>query len=436
MTIFDHHTLKGALSINYDFNIRITLIKQLAIKGLTDNIYIYNNKGEVIFSANPSQPLKNFIAYNSRSLLKSFPLKPGYHSQKINGNIFVASDISGIHSGILLVTSKQTIQKYLNLFFRPMLLISVSSFILIILMSLFTLWIIVKEFKSKEKYISNLLYLMQNMLVIVDKKSMIITRTNIAIEKKLRYEPNELIGQSIRTLLPSEDMFQQVNSEIALNHGIKNIEFSYIAKSGETTPVLFSTSTFGDSLICVAQDITEQKRTEAQLDFMARHDPLTKLANRKALDSFFAHEIPRAERHQLKFAVLATDLDKFKPVNDTFGHEVGDKILKEISKRFMNVVRQEDFICRTGGDEFLIIITQLANEADAVSIAQKIIQTINKPYKIDNHDIETGISIGIACFPTDGNNKKDLLINADKAMYVAKKEKGNTCVLYSTLKHK
>jgi len=120
------------------------------------------------------------------------------------------------------------------------------------------------------------------------------------------------------------------------------------------------------------------------------------------------------------------DLDNFKEVNDTFGHDIGDRLLQEIAKRFKNLLRETDTICRLGGDEFIILLARLTRPEDNIAdIIQKIVDTLNKPFTIESHKISISVSIGISLYPDNGQTGEELIKNADKAMYRAKKDSTN-----------
>lgn len=177
------------------------------------------------------------------------------------------------------------------------------------------------------------------------------------------------------------------------------------------------------------RDMTKQKKAEAQIRYQATHDPLTGLVNRMFFNEELSRSVMEMYRTRQKLSVMFLDLNKFKDVNDSYGHAVGDRLLMEVSKRIVNCVRKHDTVARLGGDEFTLIVPQISHKEDAVKIARKIADEIEQPFFIDEHLIHTSVSIGIAIYPEDGKDTKTLLINADSAMYRAK-ENGRQYELY------
>jgi diguanylate cyclase len=163
---------------------------------------------------------------------------------------------------------------------------------------------------------------------------------------------------------------------------------------------------------------------EAAARHAALNDGLTDLPNRALFDDRLPHELAQAKRHGWTIAVMFVDLDKFKEVNDTYGHEAGDSILRTIARRLDNNTRSEDTVSRYGGDEFLLLLTETQNEEHVALIANKLIEAIQAPCYVSVNDVSIchsiKASIGIACFPKDGDTAEALVKRADAAMYVAK----------------
>ncbi len=173
------------------------------------------------------------------------------------------------------------------------------------------------------------------------------------------------------------------------------------------------------------EDITEQRQQEARIHHLARHDPLTELPNRVQFLEEMASTEAALERGE-KAAVLCIDLDHFKSVNDTLGHAVGDKVLKQASARLWGTTRETDVLARLGGDEFTLLLRPLDKAADAAAIAERIVRTMRAPFIIDGHQVACGASVGIATAPEDGDTTEVLMKNADIALYRAKSEGRST----------
>ncbi len=173
------------------------------------------------------------------------------------------------------------------------------------------------------------------------------------------------------------------------------------------------------------EDITEQRQQEARIQHLARHDALTELPNRTQFLEEMAASEAAIERGE-KLAVLCIDLDHFKSVNDTLGHAVGDKVLKQVSARLWGCTRETDLLSRLGGDEFSLLLRPVDRPGDAAAIAERIVKTMGAPFMIDGHQIIIGASVGIAVAPEDGESADVLMKNADMALYRAKAEGRST----------
>ena len=172
--------------------------------------------------------------------------------------------------------------------------------------------------------------------------------------------------------------------------------------------------------ICVINDITNQKKDEQIIHQLAYHDPLTGLANRTLLQDRFKHAISTAKRNRSRMALLFVDLDNFKSVNDTLGHDAGDEVIKVQAKRLLSCIRKSDTVARFGGDEFIIFIDTLKNTSDISHLANKILTQLAKPIKETISSVTLTSSIGISIYPDDGENYDKLMKSADTAMYTAK----------------
>lgn len=169
------------------------------------------------------------------------------------------------------------------------------------------------------------------------------------------------------------------------------------------------------------------KKQEEAARHAALHDPLTSLPNRVLFNDRLEHGLAQARRHDWTLAVMFIDLDNFKNINDTHGHVVGDAVLQAIALRLKNMTRDDDTVCRHGGDEFLYLLLELKQASDAAMVAEKIILAVGEPCEVNAHDgplqLSVKPSIGIAIFPTAGDTVDTLIESADRAMYQAKRDK-------------
>jgi diguanylate cyclase (GGDEF)-like protein len=168
-----------------------------------------------------------------------------------------------------------------------------------------------------------------------------------------------------------------------------------------------------------------------ELRNLALYDPLTKLPNRMLLEDRMTHAIAAAERRAGAFALMFVDLDKFKPVNDAFGHGVGDALLRAVAQRIAGCVRKSDTVARVGGDEFVILLGEVRASDDAGRVGGKVLEELSRPFHVEQHRLEISCSIGISVYPADGRDVGTLMIRADAAMYHAKREGRNGCRFFA-----
>jgi diguanylate cyclase (GGDEF)-like protein/PAS domain S-box-containing protein len=183
--------------------------------------------------------------------------------------------------------------------------------------------------------------------------------------------------------------------------------------------------------VMVFHDVTQARALALRTSYLAQHDTLSGLANRAMLHDRLSHAITAANRHREKLAVLFIDVDRFKQVNDFLGHSVGDRLLQAMAQRLVTCLRDSDTAGRFGGDEFVVVLSEVAHSADAAIIADKLLVTLSQPYTIDAHSLHITVSIGIATFPDDGLDAELLLKNADVAMYHAKDGGRNQQLFYA-----
>jgi diguanylate cyclase (GGDEF)-like protein/PAS domain S-box-containing protein len=178
-------------------------------------------------------------------------------------------------------------------------------------------------------------------------------------------------------------------------------------------------------------DITERKRAEEQVKHLAFHDPLTNLPNRLLFSDRLTLAVAQAHRHAQRLAVLFLDLDRFKVINDSLGHSVGDELLRQVAERIQEYVREGDTVARLGGDEFTLLVPGITAEEDAAKIARKICDAIHDPFWIDGRELFVTTSMGVAVYPSDGHDAETLVRNADSAMYRAKEQGRDNYQLYT-----
>lgn len=184
-------------------------------------------------------------------------------------------------------------------------------------------------------------------------------------------------------------------------------------------------------IVGAAQDITSRKAAEEELEFQAYHDPLTGLPNRALFSDRLEQALARARRRGQPLAVLYTDLDHLKRVNDTLGHSAGDQLLRQAADRFRSAIREEDTVARFGGDEFVILLGQVRDAPTAGRVAEKLVARMNEPMKVGGQVLRVSTSVGVSFWPTDGNDAETLLKHADNALYQAKAQGRDTYRMFT-----
>ena len=265
-------------------------------------------------------------------------------------------------------------------------------------------------------------------VVVTDADKNNIMFVNPAFTAITGYSATEAIGKNPRILHSGlmDKVFYDRMWQSIKKTGRWQGEITDRRKNGESYVEWLSISTMKDErgesshYIAVVSDISERKAAEERMVYIAQHDFLTNLPNRMMLHDRLTQAIAHAGREQRKVAVMFLDLDRFKAINDTLGHLVGDKLLKIVADRISSVARTSDTVSRLGGDEFAIMLPYIENTDDIASIAVKLLTSIAGPCVIDGNEIEVTTSIGISVFPEDGNDSESLIAHADAAMYQAK----------------
>jgi len=259
-----------------------------------------------------------------------------------------------------------------------------------------------------------------------------------AVEAEMHgYAPGELIGKDARVLAP-QSLEQPFPPWKARNSGPWRRESLNVRKNGEVFPVqlssLAATNAQGRCIgvVTACEDLTSRKDSEKRIEYLAFYDPLTGLPNRVTLLDQLPRTLALAQREERQIALLFLDLDNFKDVNDTQGHDFGDKFLKEVATRLVSCMRQSDTLVRLGGDEFVIVLSSIKNQDGASSAAQRVQSLFYTPFLIGGQHFYSSASIGIALFPNDGTDVESLLKCADAAMYHAKSEGKSNYQFYSS----
>ncbi len=257
-----------------------------------------------------------------------------------------------------------------------------------------------------------------------------LTEANDAFLHLLGYTQQDLREGRLRfeRISPPEyaGLLKREEEEIRRAGSLQPFEKEYLHKDGRRVPVLVGGAFINggqDEGVAFVLDLTQHKEAEARIRYMADHDALTGLPNRALLQDRLRQALAHAHRTGSQIAVLFIDLDYFKHINDSLGHQVGDNLLRVVAERLQHCVREGDSVARLGGDEFVLTLALVNDSADAALVAQKALDALDQPFHCDGHELHVSASIGISMYPGDGADVETLMRMADTAMYHAK-EKG------------
>lgn len=267
-----------------------------------------------------------------------------------------------------------------------------------------------------------------------------ILMVNPAMETLTGYTATELMAQNVDIFLPAHlhsRHAQSMRDYFTTPHtrAMGSMDLQLLRRDGQMLPVDISLGHWQDEKTCHAiayiRDLTERKKFEESLRHQATHDALTGLPNRWLFRLQLNQALARAGRTQLRVAVLYLDLDYFKTVNDSFGHGTGDALLVQVGERMRSVLRENDTLARLGGDEFAILLTDLTDVDEAVSVATKLLLSLQGSYRLQDQDVYSGGSLGLAFYPDDAQDSETLLRYSDLAMYQAKQAGRGAYACYS-----
>lgn len=271
-----------------------------------------------------------------------------------------------------------------------------------------------------------------------DKNENIVS-VNKAFEKLIGWSAEELAKDKSISIIPEEDRedIRKIIDRVKSGETVTSHEVKRIKKSGEVIYFLGSFSPLYDQNsnwdggVVAYKDITERKRYEDKLKELALHDPLTGFPNRTYFSQCLKIEMEKAKRTKMLLSVFALDIDHFKEINDTYGHDIGDEVLKEFAKRVKSSIRKNDFLARIGGDEFVILIPELTEKTMVIEIADRIHKSLRDDWIIANEKVKITSSIGISLYNQMDTEEKTLFKNADLALYEAKKKGRNNYQIYN-----
>lgn len=301
----------------------------------------------------------------------------------------------------------------------------------------YALFVNVKDLEKGRKYKKIYRTLMNDcvdVIIFFDKNKNVI-EVNKAAEKLYGYKRSEFIGMNFYDLIAEEEVKNiETYFSKAMNESM-NFEAIHKKKDGTKFQVEVSSNsallTEQNIIMAIIRDISERKLMLDNLEYMANYDFLTNIYNRSALLVNFSTMIKWARENNSKLAVLFFDVDKFKRINDTYGHAAGDLVLIEVAARINSIITKEDILGRMGGDEFVVVKSCVKSNDDVVGFINEVFNVFSKPIEIDNKLIIINTSIGVAMFPDDAQDRYSLINFSDNAMYEAKKITGNSYKMYN-----
>ena len=274
-------------------------------------------------------------------------------------------------------------------------------------------------------------------IIITDHENRFVT-VNPAFTKTTGYTLEEVVGKTpaiLKSGKQDKEFYNKMYKELHEN-GHWDGELWNKRKDGKlyaewlSMKIIYNEDSSTRMHLAIFSDVTEKKQADEIIWKQANFDALTKLPNRQLFQDRLEHELKLAHRTGSLMALLFIDLDHFKNINDTLGHDMGDLLLVKASKRISGSVRESDTVARMGGDEFTVILPLINSSSDAIKIAKMIVEKMSQPFDIDRNSVKISASVGIAIYPNNAKDTKELLKNADKAMYVAKRNGRNGLCVY------
>jgi diguanylate cyclase (GGDEF)-like protein/PAS domain S-box-containing protein len=290
--------------------------------------------------------------------------------------------------------------------------------------------------QSEERY--RLIVELSPDAILIESEGKIAFANDAARQLFLENDTRILMGSSVLEITDAKYRSKVTESFEALINGAEPTHSDEIALRLDGSPFevsvkrAFVTYEGQPAIQMVVRDVSDRKKLEQQLAYQATHDALTGTNNRASLFAYLSQSLIEADLHGLPVWVAFLDLDRFKQINDHYGHRVGDQLLITVTKRLNNVLRHTDMLGRFGGDEFVIVMKGSPTETMRSDLIERLMNSIREPIKIDGNHLRVGTSIGVAIYPADAKTADELLANADAAMYRAKQTGRNRCQFYNT----
>lgn len=399
-----------------------------------DNVDL-NGSAVLIFDGN--QPLASNLLFGNQKLLRGNQLR---HSSYERLNFAGRTWLVGVQLSPLLVGPNGISA---SLWFNLLLGSGGSVIAALITRILVSNHLVTKEALAisekagRERALATTVFEESGQAIVVSNPEGRIVQANSSFSQLSGYRISEIKGQRTSLLKSGrhDAVFYKAMWDELLQKGFWEGDVWNRLRSGEVRRHHLSITTVRDEhlqtryYVGMLQDVTERHQAEEAVRFMAQHDTLTGLANRAMLMEQLERQLALAKRHGHGVALLYLDLDGFKPVNDRFGHNIGDQVLQIVAERFRKIIRDGDLLCRQGGDEFVVLVPEPGNTDELVSMGWKLVEVSRAPFSTLDPAIAISASVGIARYPEHGNTCEQLLTAADNAMYAAKRTNANAVQL-------
>ncbi len=283
-----------------------------------------------------------------------------------------------------------------------------------------------EELRASEIRYHRLFETAKDGILLLDFKSGLVTDVNASVVNMLGYSRDHYLSKKLYEIQPFKDVLEceTAFTELRVNENVSFAHWPLAAQDKSQVDVEFVGSSYdvnGSRMVqCNIRDITSRIQDQARITFMALHDALTGLPNRILLRDRMSQAIALASRNRKRVGVLMLDLDHFKDINDSLGHQIGDGLLEAVALRLKGCLRESDIASRLGGDEFVIVLPEVSSDSDIEEVVQKLLRSLHEPFRVEGHQLAVSCSIGVGRYPDDGESPGALLRIADIAMYAAK----------------
>jgi diguanylate cyclase (GGDEF)-like protein/PAS domain S-box-containing protein len=395
----------------------------ILVKHATDfRIALINSAGEQLFGVSREKIIGKTTRYLSSTIENDFIESRDAEASKSDQKISVSDfEITTPHNGVRIVTSKK-----LAIFNED----RHAEYVLSVIEDITDRKFAEDALRQTQTFLDTVIEHAPSPIVVRDARDYRYLLANRAAEELFGIAREKIIGKTAYEVLPmraaktiaahDKELVESTQKAFfcetfleTINNGARLVTMKRIAiRANNGTPKY---------LLDVIEDITERKEAESKIAYMASHDALTDLPNRTAFEKYLALTVESAGESHQRFAVLCMDLDRFKEVNDVFGHSVGDALLREVANR-LRIGAEGTFLARPGGDEFMLIVASDAQPETAEAVARRLVAAVAEELNVEGHQLRTCVSIGVAIFPNDGSDANTLLVNADAALYRAKAE--------------